>query len=156
MEKPDVFAGDLFQNLEIEGNGFPGNIKIFRIDISRINFRTAICGSEHKGFHASGAINKILVDNLKFFLNVSSMSKCFFRCDFPTEVQPERQLLYVKKAIIDQPREVALIAQWDIIAHIIPWQTISINIAHLDTIAQAAVAANAPMTLCALVGKWTK
>ena len=71
-------------------------------------------------------------------------------------VQPERQLLYVKKAIIDQPLEVVWLAQWDIIAHIIPRQPICINIAHLDTIAQAAVAANAPMTLCALVEKWMK
>ena len=34
--------------------------------------------------------------------------------------------------------------------------TICMTIAHLDTIAQAAVAANAPMTLCALVEKWMK
>lgn len=35
-------------------------------------------------------------------------------------VQPERQLLYVKKAIINQPLELVWLAQWDIIAHIIP------------------------------------
>lgn len=71
-------------------------------------------------------------------------------------VQPERQLLYVKKAIINQPLEVVWLAQWDIIAHIIPRQPICINIAHLDTIAQAAVAANVPMALCVPVEYWMK
>lgn len=71
-------------------------------------------------------------------------------------VRLERQLLCAKKAIIKQPLDLAPIVQLDIIARIIPWRQMCINIVQPAITAQVAVAANAPMTLCALAEKWMK